>query len=44
MVVSYRAIIAFNMFLYETIFLKVLKLIINYKGLSYLNKYEIIGT
>nr|NYE66194.1 hypothetical protein [Mucilaginibacter sp. E4BP6] len=29
------------MFLYETIFVKVSNLIINYKALSYINKYAI---
>jgi len=32
------------MFLYETMFAKVSKLIINYKDLSYINKYEITAT
>jgi len=41
--ISYWAIIAFIVSLYETIFLKVFKLIINYNGLDCLNKYEIIA-
>jgi len=32
------------MFLYETIFFKVSKLIINYKDLSCINKYGIVAT